>query len=133
MPTVGVHIIAKNERGQFLLVRRNYLDKDWIPPGGMMEDNESIPDAAIRECLEETGYLIEPVELVALGSRPKTNDVIVVLEGKIIKKQKVDIDPEEISEFGFFALNDLPSPMKPETKKLLELYSKGDRGKILVV
>ena len=55
----------------------------------MMEDNESIPDAAIRECLEEAGYLIKPTELVALGSGPKTNDVIVVLEGKIIEKRKL--------------------------------------------
>lgn len=56
MPKVGVHILAKNDEGKILLVRKNYLDKDWTPPGGVMEDNESIFNTAIRECLEETGY-----------------------------------------------------------------------------
>jgi ADP-ribose pyrophosphatase YjhB (NUDIX family) len=133
MPKIGVHIVATNEDGQVLLVRKNYLDKDWTPPGGVMEDFESIPDAAKRECLEETGYVVDVGELIAVGSRPKTNDVIFVIEGKILEKRDIKIDPDEISEIGFFSLDSLPSPIKPEVHRLLILYTQGVRGKILVI
>jgi 8-oxo-dGTP diphosphatase len=133
MPKVGVHVLAMNDTGEVLLVRKNYLDRDWTPPGGILEDYESIPDAAIRECLEETGYVVKLGELIAIGSRPKTNDVVVVIEGKILEKSASVSNPEEIFEVGFFSLESLPSPIKPEVIKLLNLYFAGERGKILVV
>jgi 8-oxo-dGTP pyrophosphatase MutT (NUDIX family) len=32
----------------------------WEPPGGMVEVDESVLDAAVRECWEETGYRFIP-------------------------------------------------------------------------
>ena len=38
-------------------------DKDvWLPPGGGVEDGESITDALMREFLEETGFAMLPGE-----------------------------------------------------------------------
>lgn len=133
MPRVGVHAIIINEENHVLLVRRNYLEHDWIPPGGMMEESESIPSAVAREVLEETGYIIEPAELVAVGSRARTNDVIIVVTAKIVEKSSVQFDPEEIAEIGFFSFDNLPEPMKPEAKKLLALFRDGLRGQLLTV
>jgi len=133
MPKVGTHAIVVNDQDQVLLVRRNYMDHDWIPPGGMMEEGESIPSAIIREVKEETGYIVEPGELVAVGSRARTNDVIIVMSAKIAGKSNEAIDPNEIAEVGFFAFDKLPEPMKPEAKKLLEMYRQGLRGQLVVV
>lgn len=41
--------------GKLLLMRPAYSDHHDLP-GGMVEPNESLLDAAIRECWEETGY-----------------------------------------------------------------------------
>ncbi|MBK9323730.1 MAG: NUDIX domain-containing protein [Bdellovibrionaceae bacterium] len=133
MPRVGIHAIIVNEDNHVLLVRRNYLEHDWIPPGGMMEDGESIPSAVAREVLEETCYVIEPTELVAVGSRPRTNDVIIVMAAKIVEKANGQIDPNEIAEIGFFSFDKLPEPMNPEAKKLLALFRDGIRGHLLIV
>lgn len=40
-----------------LLVKHEEGDRSaWIFPGGRVEENESVSNAAIRECKEETGY-----------------------------------------------------------------------------
>jgi ADP-ribose pyrophosphatase YjhB (NUDIX family) len=134
MTQVGVHAIVLNSEGHVLLVKRNYLEHDWIPPGGRLEENESVPDAVIREVLEETGYLVAVKELIAVGSRPATNDLIIVVAADMIEKRSsVEIDPAEISEIQFFPFDQLPSPMKPEARKLLALFQSGARGQMLVI
>jgi 8-oxo-dGTP pyrophosphatase MutT (NUDIX family) len=53
---VAVYII--NDRKQILMLEHKKL-KSWLPPGGHVEEDELIHEAAIREVLEETGVEIE--------------------------------------------------------------------------
>src|SRR5438309_1914918 len=53
--TATVYII---ENQKVLLIYHHKLQK-WLPPGGHIEENETPPEAAKREALEETGYEIE--------------------------------------------------------------------------
>lgn len=53
--TASVYII---EEQKVLLIYHRKLGK-WLPPGGHVEDNETPPEAARREALEETGWEIE--------------------------------------------------------------------------
>ncbi|MDR2866032.1 MAG: NUDIX domain-containing protein [Methanomassiliicoccaceae archaeon] len=39
----------------------------WEMPGGKMEDGESVTDAALREYLEESGYVIDIVSVTAMN------------------------------------------------------------------
>lgn len=133
MPQVGVHALITDEMGRILLVRRNYMNHDWIPPGGLMEEGESITSAVVREVLEETGFLIEPGDLIVVGSRPATNDVIIVFAASIIERRSVKVNPSEIAEINFFSVDNLPDPMKPEAKKLIELMKQGKRGQVVVI
>jgi len=51
----------------YLLLRRRdgrYLGGQWDIPGGTVEDGESPNDAAVRECLEETGRVVTCGELL---------------------------------------------------------------------
>ncbi|MBI2855370.1 MAG: NUDIX hydrolase [Chloroflexi bacterium] len=55
--------------GKLLLVKSRGPRPDevgWAPPGGGLEDTESVFQCAIRETLEETGVSIEPVRIVYL-------------------------------------------------------------------
>lgn len=53
--TATVYII---ENEKVLLIYHKKLQK-WLPPGGHIEENETPPEAAVREALEETGLHIE--------------------------------------------------------------------------
>ena len=41
--------------------------KHWDLPKGKAENNESFVEAAIRECKEETGFIVKENELILLG------------------------------------------------------------------
>ena len=69
-PLVGVGAVVVHE-GRVLLVRRGHepLKGRWSLPGGLLELGESLTAGAAREVLEETGLVVEPVELVELLDR----------------------------------------------------------------
>jgi len=69
-PLVGVGAVVVDD-GRVLLVRRGRepLKGQWSLPGGLLELGESLLKGVAREVLEETGLIVEPVELVELLDR----------------------------------------------------------------
>jgi 8-oxo-dGTP diphosphatase len=69
-PIVAIGAIIV-EAGRVLLVRRGSepLKGQWSLPGGALELGESLTDGLVREVKEETGLLVEPVELIELLDR----------------------------------------------------------------
>ena len=67
---VGVGAVVV-DRGRVLLVRRGHepLKGHWSLPGGLLELGESLEAGVVREVREETGLLVEPVELIELLDR----------------------------------------------------------------
>lgn len=60
----------KNERGELLIVKPNYLNTDdWSLPGGVIEEGESPTEACKRECLEELGIHVTVGKLLCLEYR----------------------------------------------------------------
>lgn len=69
-PTVDI-IIEKN--GKIVLIKRKkepFKDK-WVLPGGHVEENETVEEAAIREAKEETSLDIKLKEILGVYSEPK--------------------------------------------------------------
>lgn len=69
-PLAGVGAVVV-DKGRVLLVRRGRepLKGRWTLPGGVLELGESLAAAVAREVREETGLLVEPVELIELVDR----------------------------------------------------------------
>ena len=70
VPLVGVGAVVV-DHGRVLLVRRGRepLKGQWSLPGGLLEVGESLIAGVAREVLEETGLIVEPVELIELLDR----------------------------------------------------------------
>ena len=69
-PLVGVGAVVVDQ-GRVLLVRRGAepLKGHWSLPGGLVELGEGLLQAVVREITEETGLVVEPVELIEVLDR----------------------------------------------------------------
>jgi mutator protein MutT len=69
-PLIGVGAVVVDQ-GRVLLVRRGTepMKGQWSIPGGLVELGEPLLAAVVREVREETGLMVEPVELVELLDR----------------------------------------------------------------
>ena len=76
-PLVGVGAVIVDARQndksgpRVLLIRRGQapLLGEWSLPGGVLECGEALREAVVREAREETGLLVEPVEMLGVYER----------------------------------------------------------------
>ena len=66
----SANVVVANSSGEILMIRRSDND-NWAVPGGAMDLGESMPDAAIRETLEETGVQVEITGLIGIYTDPR--------------------------------------------------------------
>ncbi|MFF5249102.1 NUDIX hydrolase [Streptosporangium sp. NPDC000095] len=66
----SVNVVVTKEAGEILMIRRSD-NGNWAVPGGAIDLGESLPEAAIRETLEETGVRCEITGLVGTYTDPK--------------------------------------------------------------
>ncbi|WP_283134601.1 NUDIX hydrolase [Rhizohabitans arisaemae] len=64
----SVNVVVTNEAGEILMIRRN---GNWAIPGSAIDLGEPLPEAAIRETLEETGVRCEITGLTGTYTDPK--------------------------------------------------------------
>jgi ADP-ribose pyrophosphatase YjhB (NUDIX family) len=85
-PRLVVTTLPITDRGEVVLIRRGIAPglNRWAQPGGFLEIDETVGDAAIRETLEETGLLVEPVSIVGLYSRVQAAVVVLAYEARIV-------------------------------------------------
>ena len=85
-PRLVVTTIPINAAGEVVLLRRGIEPGrgSWAQPGGFLEVDETVTEAAIRETLEETGLVVEPGEIVGLYSRLEAAVVVIAFEARVV-------------------------------------------------
>ncbi len=64
-PMVMGDALVINDAGCILLIRRSDSGL-WAAPGGAFDVGETAAQGAVRECLEETGWMAEPLALIGI-------------------------------------------------------------------
>ena len=130
-PRLVVTTFPITETGEIVLIRRGIEPGkgSWAQPGGFLEVDETVHEAAIRETLEETGLLIEPGEIVGLYTRLEAAVVTIAFEARIVggtaaptleATEIVAYAPEDIPWAGIafktshWALRDLLARRRPD-------------------
>jgi 8-oxo-dGTP diphosphatase len=129
---VGANAVVERV-GDVLLVRLNYGPRAgrWTLPGGLVENDETPEEAAVRETAEETGFVVQLDGLLATYMRPGAPIVIVTYRSHIVGGE-MRIAPEELSEAAFFPRDDLP-PLEelawPSTVQGLDAWKAFERSR----
>lgn len=101
-PRLVVTTIPVTADGKVVLLRRGIEPGrgSWAQPGGFLEVDETVTEAAIRETFEETGLTVAPGEIVGLYTRLEAAVVVIVFEA-LVTGGSFTANPEalEIQEF----------------------------------
>jgi len=114
---VGVLGVVLDDQGRVLLFRHTYRPfAPWGLPSGLLKPNESPAEAIEREVREETGLVIEVVEIleVRAGARPQRVDVWLRCHSRGGSARP----SAEVDEARFFELDSLP-PLIAEQQRFL--------------
>jgi len=102
--------------GEILLLKRaddGDHGGEWCLPGGKIEPDETSAQAACRETAEESGIV---VPLGAIAEWTRTIDAKVdftTYVASIADKPNVVLDETESTDYGWFKLDELPTPLHP--------------------
>jgi ADP-ribose pyrophosphatase YjhB (NUDIX family) len=107
-PRLVVTTLPVTDDGELVLLRRGIEPGKgwWAQPGGFLEIDETVHEAAIRETLEETGLVIEPGEIIGLYTRLEAAVVTIAFEAKVVGGAPTTT-PEAI-EIGTFSPERIP-------------------------
>lgn len=87
--SVSVAAVIVDNVGRVLITQRRDNGK-WEPPGGVLENEESIIDGLQREVYEETGLRIEPERLTGVYKNMPKSVVALVFRAHVLSGELRD-------------------------------------------
>jgi 8-oxo-dGTP diphosphatase len=130
---VGVGVMILKD-GNVLLGKRNddpskagselHGEGTWTCPGGKLDFGEKIIDGCSREVSEETGIDAKSMEVISVTNEivPDKHFVTIGFLCKDFGGEPKIMEPDEITEWKWFPLNELPENIYPPSKKLINNY-----------
>src|SRR5882672_742486 len=114
MPSVTGLVFDAERR--VLLVRPSRRDNVWVAPGGAVDPDEAPQDALVREVWEETGLLVEPIQLRGVFGGPEyrvwyangdeVGYTMAVYQCRVTGGS-LNADGDEIAEARYFSVGEL--------------------------
>jgi 8-oxo-dGTP pyrophosphatase MutT (NUDIX family) len=119
---VGVVAVVFDEQGRLLLLQHTYKHKyPWGFPGGGMDYGETTEQTALRELREEAGIEGSIVRLLGIRT-DRTRRLIDVFY--LCRARRQAFQPNaEISAYGYFALDALPTGVSPLLRETVEHFA----------
>jgi mutator protein MutT len=128
-PLIGVGAIIVHS-GKVVLVKRGHapLAGEWSIPGGVLEVGETMREGVIREAREETGLMVEPLDLLGVFDRLMRDDkgqvlyhyVLVDFQCRVVSGDlKAAGDADEAQWFTSQEVTALALP--PDTAEVIRL------------
>ena len=96
----------------------------WTMPGGKLNFQEDLKKGAVREVLEETGIAAKNLEVISVSNDIVSDNHFVTI-GFLCEEFEGEpkvMEPNEITEWKWFDLNNLPSPLYPPSEKIIKNY-----------
>lgn len=127
----GASVIVENEKGEILLELRKD-NNCWAYPGGAVELDEVVEDAAKRELYEETGIIAENLELFGVfsgkdlhyiypnGDEVSNIDIVYICRASYTGELKMQKD--EVLDLKFFPVTALPENISSPVVRPLKQY-----------
>ncbi|GAA4183316.1 NUDIX domain-containing protein [Streptosporangium oxazolinicum] len=115
---VGVSAVVVDDEGRILMQRRtdNGL---WALPGGGMDLTESVPQAAVREVREETGYDVEVTGMVGLYTDAR--HIIAYTDGEVRRQFNVCLTARVVG--GALAVSDESTDVRWVSREEIDTLS----------
>ena len=108
----AVIVITKTIDNKYLLVFQNRVDNvvSIEFPSGYIEANETVTEAAKREVLEETGYLIKNIRLIDtfipnIGT--ESSKIHIIYGENAEKTNNQELDDDEFINYNLFSYDEL--------------------------
>ena len=134
---IGVGVIVLNEKKQILLGLRNedeekadselHGEGTWTMPGGKLEYGESFEEAGVRETKEETDLNVTDIEVFCMNNDLNKHAQFVTV-GLIAREYNGEVkvmEPDEIVDWKWFDLDNLPKNLFMPSRKCLQNYFDG--------
>jgi len=129
----GVMILKDNK----LLLGRRHDDPEkassllngagtWTMPGGKLDFGETFENGAKREVLEETGITLDKINVICVNQDmvESAHFITIGFFSDAFSGEPKVMEPDEITEWRWFELDNLPSPIYFPSTKVLENYKK---------
>lgn len=126
-PKVAAAVVVEQE-GKILLVRRAYNPEQgkWSLPAGFVDGDEDPQQAAVRECLEETGLRVRILGLMDViygREHPRGASIVIVYRAEVDGGSLAAGD--DAGEVALFAPSALPPLAFRATKQVVEQWAAG--------
>ncbi len=96
----------------------------WAIPGGIVEEDETVEEAAVREAREETGLEIERLRLLGVysepGRDPRGRSVTIAFAARVEGGEPVS--GSDAADVALFDPTDLPGGLAFDHGKILKDY-----------
>jgi 8-oxo-dGTP diphosphatase len=129
VPTVDIiiEILEENEKNynknNIVLIRRKNPPYGWALPGGFVDYDESLENAALREAKEETSLVVKLIRQFHTysepGRDPRQHTISTVY---IAKASGIPIGKDDAAEAGIFNKDNIPDNIAFDHRKILDDY-----------